>query len=211
MPLRNTLILLVAICAAACIALGIAAATAEDDPPKASAVVKVVLPDGHGSAVHIGKGYVLTAAHVVSGNKTVDVKTSTNATLKAEVLWANETYDVALLRVKDPSRLAFAKLTCRTPKIGEAISSEGHPSKSDFVTVWGKIAGNERPFGPWRSVVVTDIVTVPGQSGSPIFDEKGDVVGVVVGVMIIPAGFSFSLASIGYAVPGSTICPLLAR
>lgn len=177
----------------------------------ADATVKVITKGGHGSGFHIGDGYLITAAHVVGSAEKVSLKTSLGGSTEAEVLWSNKAYDVALLRLSGPAELQTAPLVCRVPQIGEAITAKGNPATAEFITVWGKVAGSERSFGPWRSVVVTNIATVPGQSGGPVFDAGGNVIGVTVGVMASPVGFSVSLVGIGYVVPARTVCDLLAR
>ena len=150
--------------------------------PTDATVVKVVLKQGHGSGVHIGGGYVLTAAHVVKGVNKVTLKTKDGKAREADVLWANTDYDVALLRTSDTRLEAY-----------------------------GRIAGSPRKFGPWHSVFVTDITTVMGQSGGPVFDEGGKLIGLTVGVMGAPLGISMSLVGYGFVVPSRSVCDLLAR
>lgn len=175
------------------------------------ATVKVLRENGHGSAVHIGGGYFLTAAHVVDGADRVDLVDVSSGKHDAEVLWSNKSYDIALLRSDETPAIATANLACVTPSVGDAITASGNPLNNDFITVWGKIAGGVREIGIWKSVVVTDIVTVPGQSGGPVWDESGSIVGITVGVSVIRQGFSASLVGLGYVVPGSAVCGLLAR
>jgi len=198
----------------AVVALAAALLTACSHSPEdatADAMVKVITKGGHGSGFHIGNGYLITAAHVVKDADKLQLKTSLGGQAKAEVLWTNKAHDIALLRVEGPLDLAVAPLSCRVPDVGEDIMAKGNPASDEFITVWGKIAGGERAFGPWRSVVVTDIATVPGQSGGPVLDSSGNVIGVTVGVLTAPIGFGVSLVGVGYAVPGKAVCDLLAR
>lgn len=84
----------------------------------ASTVVKVVTAQGLGAGVHIGNGYVITAAHVVAGVKTgadVTLKTRPGEEIDAEVLWSNEDYDVALLWSGLPKQLPKSDLSCSVP------------------------------------------------------------------------------------------------
>lgn len=186
------------------------ATTATGDPPKATSVVKVVLAKGHGSGVHIGNGYVLTAAHVVDSLTTAKIKLSDGKEVTGDVLWVNKAYDVALLR-SDGGAMGVSKLACRTIAVGDVIRAAGNPTILEFVDSYGKVSGAKRELRPWKSVVITDITTVPGMSGGPVFDDKGEVVGISVGVLSLPLGFSASLTGFGTMVPSSTICELLAR
>lgn len=175
-----------------------------------SAVVKVKLPNGHGSGVSIGDGYIITAAHVVGTEKTVTLKTSDGSIRPATVLWASKEYDIALVRT-DPDRLGKARLECRVAAEGEPIISMGNPLALEFVSAYGKIAGSPRELAHWKSVYVTDITTIMGQSGGPVFDADGDLIGITVGVMVAPVGFSGSFVGYGFAVPSRSVCDLLGR
>lgn len=179
-------------------------------PKTDTAVVKVMLKQGHGSGVHIGNGLVLSAAHVPEGVKVVILKTKDGRTRPAEVLWSSKEYDIAMLRTKDKT-IDAATLDCRVAQVGEAITSYGNPLRVEFAAAYGRIAGEPRAFGHWRSVFVTDITTVMGQSGGPVFDAEGRLIGITVGVLAAPLGFSSSLVGYGFVVPSRAVCDLLAR
>ncbi|MGN7750552.1 S1C family serine protease [Sinorhizobium sp. 22678] len=173
-------------------------------------VVKVILKNGHGSGVSIGNGYVLTAAHVVQDSKTATLKTKDGRNMEAAVLWSNKEYDIALLRFEG-AQIDAASLDCRVAQLGDTIISYGNPLNVEFASAYGRIAGEPRAFGPWQSVFVTDITTVMGQSGGPVFDADGRLIGITVGVMGAPMGFSHSLVGYGFVVPSRAVCDLLAR
>lgn len=175
-----------------------------------TATVKIVVNDGHGSGVHIGDGFIVTAAHVVGDAKEVQLKAKGGALRKADVLWVNKANDIALLRTSSDG-LGVAKLACHAVNVGDPIVAFGNPLKIEFVAAYGKIAGEPRETGPWKSVYVTDITTVMGQSGGGTFAENGDLIGITVGVMAAPIGFSGSLVGYGYVVPSTAVCELLGR
>ncbi|WP_174020386.1 S1C family serine protease [Agrobacterium fabrum] len=184
-------------------------------PPPASAAtesatVKIQVNDGHGSGVHIGNGFIVTAAHVVGDAKDVQVKAKGGEFRKADVLWINKAHDIALLRTS-PDGMGSAHMSCVAAKAGSPIVAYGNPLAIEFVAAYGKIAGEARTTGPWKSVYVTDITTVMGASGGPVFAENGDLIGITVGVMTAQIGFSGSLAGYGFVVPSSEVCGLLAR
>lgn len=179
-------------------------------PATESATVKIELENGHGSGVHIGDGFIVTAAHVVGDAKEVQLKAKGGALRKADILWVNKANDIALLRTSSDG-LGAAKLACRVVKAGDPIVAYGNPVQIEFVAAYGKIAGDPRETGPWKSVYVTDITTVMGQSGGGTFAENGDLIGIAVGVMAAPVGFSGSLVGYGYVVPSTAVCELLGR
>lgn len=188
----------------------IARFAAPDYPKTETTVVKVILKNGHGSGVSIGNGYVLTAAHVVQDSKTATLKTKDGRNMEAAVLWSNKEYDIALLRFEG-AQIDAASLDCRVAQLGDTIISYGNPLNVEFASAYGRIAGEPRAFGPWQSVFVTDITTVMGQSGGPVFDADGRLIGITVGVMGAPMGFSHSLVGYGFVVPSRAVCDLLAR
>lgn len=177
-------------------------------PALPSSVVKVLVGEGHGSGVHIGNGYILTAAHVTHGQP-ASLKLDNGELVGVEVLWENKDYDVALLRTN--AKLAHSKLSCRTAGDGERVVARGNPTVLEFVASEGKVTGGERVAGPWRSALAVDMTIVMGMSGGGVFDERGNVVGLAVGALTASFGFSSSLTGFGIIVPSSAVCALLAR
>lgn len=180
-------------------------------PAPASSVVKIIVEGGHGSGVHIGNGYVLTATHVVDGKTGIKLKSSLGDIQDVEVLWANKARDVALLRAKRPDRLQASALSCDPLTLGQKITAEGNPGAAEFVRFRGEVAGAVRQAGPWAAAVPIDLSGGPGISGGPIFDEQGRVSGIYVGIYLVSAGFSAMAIGLGLAVPSSVICELMAR
>lgn len=179
--------------------------------PSASSVVKIISDKGHGSGVHIGDGYILSVAHVVKQALALKMQSEDGVSQDAEVLWINEAYDVALLRVSIFGGVAASPLSCRTPLAGEAIVASGNPMSMEFLTFHGFVSGVARVIGPWKVGVPVDLTIIGGMSGGPIFDEAGSVVGLSVGHMAVPMGFGASWTRVGVIVPGNTICDLMGR
>ncbi|WP_137389139.1 S1C family serine protease [Rhodoligotrophos defluvii] len=172
----------------------------------AGSTVKIVLPTGNGSGVHIGSGRILTAAHVtkLAPDGKLKVATDDGRILDGEVLWQSEVYDVALVRVEAPESVAASDLSCRTPAVGESFTAKGSPLGQDFISTWGRVSAPVRTIGPWKEGVLMDLSIAPGSSGGPVFDSAQHVIGIVVGMFRPQPGF-------GVIVPGSTVCALLAR
>ena len=170
--------------------------------PPAMSTVKLSFAQGHGSGVYIGNGLILTAAHVVDGQKKLAVKTSESEHGDAEVMWAAKEFDVALLRLIRPLKLAASRVSCDDPAVGTAVRMIGNPAYDEFVVFRGVVAATSGPRYDVRSMMVLDMAVAPGVSGGPILDNEGNVVGIINAMI----GFS-----IGYGVPGKTLCMLLGR
>lgn len=198
--------------AIAAVSVGVAANFPRHTPPKPhpSSVVKIILTNGHGSGVSIGGGYVITAGHVATDG-VVSLKNSLGEEQPAEVLWYNRDYDVSVIMASKPEILGNSPLSCRTPNIGEEVIATGSPLDTEFTSYWGHVNSGMIKTGMWKEAVSLDMTIVPGISGGPLFDKHGNVVGIAVGVATFPFGLSPSLTGIGFAVPGATICKLLAR
>lgn len=186
------------------------AAYIKPTPATDAATVKINLPDGLGSGVSIGNGFIVTAAHVVGDAKEVGIKERDGVETTADVLWVNRVYDIALLR--SPLKIPAADLSCRTARVGDAITAIGNPLGLEFISTAGKIAGEARQFGDtWKSAFVTDLTVIMGNSGGPAFDEYGKLIGIVVGVLGVPVGEGKSYLGLSTVVPSSVVCSLLGR
>jgi serine protease Do len=207
---------IVAIASIAAVALiGATAAVVPTAPPHPTAgpAVKVVVDGGHGSGVVIAGGYVVTAAHVaVDAGRTHDVVTDAGGSFSATVLWMNKDYDVALLRFDGtPEDITPAPLDCRTPLLGEPVRIVGSPLREDFISGWGRVSGSARRSGPWQTVVWLDLAAAPGDSGGPVYDDAGSVVGIVVGLLAMPGVASSAPLAMVAAMPAAVVCMLMAR
>lgn len=182
------------------------------EPPTASAVVKIKFENGHGSGVHIGNNLIITAAHVVDGETDMVVWSDRRGSVTGKVLWSNKDYDVALVLLRDGSlNLKTAVLDCKDPAVGDLVSSIGNPGQFEFITILGRVAGPTQKRDQFEHALVVDMTIAPGMSGGPVFDKNHRVVGIVNATMTWNGGMVASLVPIGYVVPGSAICQLLAR
>lgn len=179
-------------------------------PTLPSPHVKVMMTNGHGSAVHIGNGYFITADHVPGREKTAVLVADDGSKRQAEVLWGNAAFDIALLRIKaeDADWLDAAELDCGAPIVGQKIKAFGNPNNIEAVFMSGEIVGGVREWEYWREMVPVDMTIIPGMSGGGVVNYyTGEVVGIAVGVMTD----GFSLTGLGAIVPASTVCMLMGR
>lgn len=180
------------------------------DRPMAGPVVKVLPEKGHGSGVAIGGGYVVTAAHVVKDALTVKLKGDDGQVTRAEVLWQNKARDIALLKA-DRDIFTASRLSCDSAEVGALIHAKGNPLNMEFVTMWGRIAGISRKVGPWKEAYVTDMTILPGMSGGAVYNSRGEIVGISIGVANSVNGFSISMTGMTFVVPSYQICSMLGR
>jgi S1-C subfamily serine protease len=199
--------------AALALLLGVGFAIKTAHPKSAISTVLVSDVSGHGSGVHIGHGYIVTAAHVVEDNPTVQITDSLGHKHTGTVLWSNKVYDIALVRIGDYSDVGSARLTCsHSIPVGTNVSAVGNPLSLENITTWGKISSDIRERGPWKLSVVADMTIAPGMSGGPVFDAVGEVVGIVVGVAIMPNDMGIVAPfAVSYVVPSEAVCALMGR
>jgi serine protease Do len=125
-------------------------------------------------------GYVLTNAHVVDGADEVQVRLTDKREFKAKVIGADKRTDVALLKIEasglpvvrlgDPNRL----------KVGEWVVAIGAPFGFDNSVTAGIVSakGRSLPQESYVPFIQTDVAINPGNSGGPLFNMKGEVVGI---------------------------------
>lgn len=192
---------------------GGAAVLEQTTTPTAAAGPTVQLDlDGRGlcAGVHIGGGYILTAAHCFFDPEDkpvakVHVIAEGGVPRDTEILWTNRASDVALARTNG-DHLQAAGVSCSDPlTIGEELRGVGHPMRVYHVSTWGRVAGVRRPEDPWRVAVPVDLSMNPGDSGGPVFNQGGEVVGIMVGGVPGPGG------SVNFIVPASELCRLTGR
>lgn len=182
----------------------------QPDPNMSHPTVKVFYEKGHGSATHIGSGFFVTAAHVIKADVVPSLRDDHGREAEAEVLWVNREYDVALLKSSAPN-VAAADLECRDGVMGEDVSLRGNPLSLEHVVTYGKISGSSREVGPWADVMPVNAAIAPGMSGGGLFDDDGDLIGVNVGLMIMPIGLYGGPVAMGYSVPSDVVCMLMGR
>ncbi|MGX9443845.1 S1 family peptidase [Nitrobacteraceae bacterium UC4446_H13] len=181
--------------------------------PRASSTVIISNDEGHGSGVHIGHGFILTAAHVVEGQATMQITDDRGRVQTGAILWANKAYDVALVQVDHAETLATSRLDCTARlAVGDEISAFGNPLNLKFIRTYGKVASDYAAREPWKSSFVASIAVAPGMSGGGVFDRQGDVVGLAVGLAARGSVLGgMAPFAISYVVPSSAVCMLMAR
>jgi len=123
-------------------------------------------------------GYIFTAAHVVSGVKEIVVRLKSDLELNAQVLRVDEAQDMALLKIVGKGHRCLSLVLDALAAIGSEIYAIGTPldEKLAFSVSKGIVSGY-REFNGVK-YIQTDATLNPGNSGGPLLDEEGMVVGM---------------------------------
>lgn len=169
------------------------------------AVMAVQIFTGSGVLLH-PEGYVVTAAHVVEDAEAIEVFFVDGFKTAARIVSLSRTEDVALLKLDAvPAKPVIAALgDSNALKPGQRLFAIGAPYGLEHTLTSGVVSAlrtNERPGLHPRHLVQTDVAINQGNSGGPLFNEKGEVVGIA-SFMLSQTGGSVGL---NFAVPSSTV------
>jgi putative serine protease PepD len=136
-----------------------------------------------GSGFAIDDGYVVTNDHVVTGRSEVTIGFNRRDERKAEVVGTDPSTDLALLRVKRDDFRALPLGDSGSVRVGDAAIAIGNPFGLDRTLTAGVVSGTDReidaPNGaPIVDAVQTDAAINSGNSGGPLLNESGEVIGV---------------------------------
>ena len=153
-----------------------------------------------------GKGHIVTAAHVVDGASSITVKFQDGTTRTARLLGKDNATDVAVLSV-DPSGLTLHPLALGSSAalgVGDQLAAIGDPFTYERSMSTGIVSGLDRTISAPNGFTVahaiqTDAALNPGNSGGPVLDAGGKVIGIVD--QIATNGSSDTSSGVGFAVP----------
>lgn len=160
-----------------------------------------------GSGVIVSSdGYVLTAAHVVSGTKEVAVQFKAGLQLNASVVRVDQEQDLALLKLPGTGYQAVQLNLDAPARAGNELYAIGSPLNEDlaFTVTKGVISAYREREGDKAKFIQTDAALNPGNSGGPLLDKSGRVIGIVSHKIIIP-GFE----GLAFGVPVDVIAKSL--
>src|SRR5580765_549638 len=149
-------------------------------------------------------GLVVTNNHVISEADEVSVILNDGTTLKAEVVGRDQRTDLALLKVQTDKPLKAVKFGDSDKlRLGEWVVAIGNPFSLGGTVTAGIVSARNRDInsGPYDNYIQTDAAINRGNSGGPLFNLDGDVIGVNTAI-ISPSGGSIG---IGFAVPSKVV------
>ena len=149
-------------------------------------------------------GQIVTNHHVVEGAEEVTVKLADGRSFVAMVVGSDPMTDIAVLKIEADVDLPFVEFgTSETLRVGDEVVAVGNPFGLGGTVTSGIISALSRDIhaGPFDDFIQTDAAINRGNSGGPLFNNNGDVIGVNTAI-ISPGGGS---VGIGFAVPSDLV------
>lgn len=166
---------------------------------------------GSGFVVNVEKGLIITNNHVVSGADDIKVTLHDDTVIPAKLLGSDEKTDIALLQADlKGQKVVQAPLgNSDAVRVGESIFAIGNPFGLGGTVTAGIISARARDInsGPYDDFLQTDASINRGNSGGPLFNMKGEVIGINSAIFS-PTGGS---VGIGFAIPSNLAKSVMAQ
>ncbi|MBV9219235.1 MAG: DegQ family serine endoprotease [Methylobacteriaceae bacterium] len=153
-------------------------------------------------------GIVVTNNHVIADATEITVIFNDGQKLIAEVVGKDTKVDVAVLRVKPAKPLKAVKFgDSDKMRVGDVVMAVGNPFGLGGTVTEGIVSAKNRNIdsGPYDDYIQTDAAINKGNSGGPLFNLDGDVIGINTAILS-PSGGSIG---IGFATPAATVVPVI--
>ncbi len=173
--------------------------------------------------VYDGLGHVVTNAHVVRGSRRISVEFTDGVVTSGELIGSDVYTDIAVVRVDRSESALFPALrsATRLPRVGERVFAFGSPFGFKFSMSEGVVSGLGRQApgssipGGYTNYIQTDAAVNPGNSGGPLINTDGHVIGMNVAIATsrsigaTPDDSGGDSAGISFAIPLGTIEPIV--
>ena len=149
--------------------------------------------------IYSSDGYIVTNHHVIKNAKKIIVKLNNKTELTAKVVGSDEQSDIALLKVKAKNLQPVKIGNSEDIKVGQWVLAIGSPFGFESTVTAGIVSakGRSLPNGNYVPFIQTDVAINQGNSGGPLFDLSGKVVGVNAQIFTRSGGFM----GLSFAIP----------
>lgn len=158
------------------------------------------------------EGYILTNAHVIEDASRVTVLFPSDEEVEAELIGFDQTTDLAVLKVSDPNGELIPLYigSSNDVRVGEFVIAIGDPSGRELASTatFGMISAVSRSInidGQTNEYLQTDAAVNPGNSGGPLINNRGEVIGVISAKTVTASydeyGNAISAEGLGFAIP----------
>jgi serine protease Do len=142
-------------------------------------------------------GYVMTNAHVVDDADTIYVTLTDKREFKAKLVGVDERTDVAVVKIQANSLPAITIGDSNKVRVGEWVLAIGSPFGLDNTVTAGIVSAKGRDTGDYLPFIQTDVAVNPGNSGGPLINMAGEVIGINSQIYSRTGGFM----GISFAIP----------
>ena len=142
-------------------------------------------------------GYVMTNAHVVDDADTIYVTLTDKREFKAKLIGFDERTDVAIVKVQAAGLPAVTIGDSNRVRVGEWVVAIGSPFGLDNTVTAGIVSSKSRDTGDYLPFIQTDVAVNPGNSGGPLINMQGEVIGINSQIYSRTGGFM----GISFAIP----------
>lgn len=159
-------------------------------------------------------GYVVTNHHVVEGASGVTVTMHDGTEYEAKIIGSDATNDVAVLKITEDVQLQAVEIgSSNALKVGDQVVAIGNPlgELTSTLTV-GYVSAKERDVttdGKTINMIQTDAAINSGNSGGPLFNSQGEVVGITTAKYSGASSSGATIEGIGFAIPIDDVMPLV--
>ena len=163
---------------------------------------------GSGFVIDADKGYIITNNHVIRDAEEVRVTFTDDTTLKAKIIGRDEKVDLAVLQVETTKKLTEVPFgDSSVMRVGDWVLAIGNPFGLGGTVTAGIISARQRDInsGPYDDYLQTDASINRGNSGGPMFNLKGEIIGINTAIFS-PSGGS---VGIGFAIPSDLAKPVI--
>ncbi len=163
---------------------------------------------GSGFIVDAEKGYIITNNHVIRDAEEVRITLHDDSSLPAKIIGRDEKVDIAVLQVKTKKKLKAVDFgNSDVMRVGDWVVAIGNPFGLGGTVTSGIISARQRDInsGPYDDYIQTDASINRGNSGGPMFNLDGEVIGINTAIFS-PSGGS---VGIGFAIPSNLAKPLI--
>jgi serine protease Do len=155
---------------------------------------------GSGSGLIVDEaGHIVTNNHVVGDATEIEVRLSDKTKLIAQVIGKDPDTDLALLKVTADRPLPAARFgDSSTVKVGQWVLAVGNPFGLDRTVTLGVVSGIGREninLSRYENFIQTDASINPGNSGGPLFNLRGEVIGINTAIINFAQGIGFAIPS----------------
>lgn len=153
-------------------------------------------------------GLIVTNNHVVEGATSVTIKFADGSVHEATVIGTDPLTDIALLDIEGTDLPTVSFGSSEEMRVGDEVIAMGNPFGLGGTVTTGIVSAKDRDInsGPFDSFIQTDAAINRGNSGGPLFNDQGEVIGVNTAIFS-PNGAS---AGIGFAVPSDLVSTVVA-